>query len=50
ALGYKVGDPIVLAHGLGSVSFVEHGDKPFRIAGILEKTGTPVDRTVHVSL
>jgi putative ABC transport system permease protein len=49
-LGYKVGDPIVVAHGMGSVSFVEHDDKPFRVAGILAKTGTPVDRTVHVSL
>lgn len=50
ALGYKVGDSIVVAHGLGSVAFVEHGDKPFKVAGILEKTGTPVDRTLHVSL
>jgi putative ABC transport system permease protein len=50
ALGYKVGDRIVISHGLGSVSFVEHDDKPFRVSGILEKTGTPVDRTVHVSL
>ena len=50
ALGYRVGDPIIVAHGLGSVAFVEHDDKPFRVAGILEKTGTPVDRTVHVSL
>jgi putative ABC transport system permease protein len=49
-LGYSVGDRIVVAHGLGAVSFVEHDDKPFRVAGILEKTGTPVDRTVHVSL
>jgi putative ABC transport system permease protein len=49
-LGYKVGDPIVVAHGVGSVSFVEHDDKPFRVAGVLAKTGTPVDRTVHVSL
>jgi putative ABC transport system permease protein len=49
-LGYKVGDPIVVAHGLGSVSFVEHDDKPFRVVGILERTGTPLDRTVHVSL
>lgn len=49
-LGYKVGDPIVIAHGLGTVSFVEHDDKPFRVSGIIEKTGTPVDRTVHVSL
>lgn len=50
ALGYKVGDPIIVSHGLGSVSFVAHDDKPFRVSGILEKTGTPVDRTVHMSL
>ncbi len=49
-LGYKVGDKIIVAHGLGSVSFLEHDDKPFRVSGILAKTGTPVDRTVHVSL
>jgi putative ABC transport system permease protein len=50
SLGYKLGDRIVIAHGLGSVSFVEHDDKPFRVSGILARTGTPVDRTVHVSL
>ncbi len=49
-LGYKVGDRIIVAHGLGNVSFLEHDDKPFRVSGILAKTGTPVDRTVHVSL
>ena len=48
ALGYSVDDPIVVAHGLAS--FTEHKDQPFRVAGILEKTGTPVDRTVIVSL
>ena len=47
-LGYRVGDEIVVAHGLAS--FTEHGDKPFRISGVLARTGTPVDRTVHVSL
>jgi putative ABC transport system permease protein len=47
-LGYDVGDPIVVAHGLAS--FSEHADQPFRISGILEKTGTPVDRTVIISL
>ena len=50
SLGYKLGDSIVIAHGLGNVSFAEHKDKPFRVVGILAKTGTPVDRTVHVSL
>ncbi len=48
ALGYSLGDEIVVAHGISS--FVEHENAPFRISGILEKTGTPVDRTVHVSL
>lgn len=49
-LGYAVGDSIVIAHGVGQVSFARHDDKPFRIVGILSATGTPVDRTVHVSL
>lgn len=50
ALGYRVGDPIVVDHGLGDSTFAQHDDKPFRVSGVLEKTGTPVDRTVHVSL
>lgn len=49
-LGYRLGDPIVIAHGTGDVSFARHADKPFRVAGILAPTGTPVDRTVHVGL
>ena len=48
ALGYAAGDPIVVSHGLAS--FTEHGDQPFRVAGVLAKTGTPVDRTLIVSL
>jgi len=47
-LNYSVGDPIVVAHGLAS--FTEHKDQPFKISGILNKTGTPVDRTVIVGL
>lgn len=47
-LDYDIDDPIVVAHGLAS--FSEHKDQPFRVSGILEKTGTPVDRTVIVSL
>jgi putative ABC transport system permease protein len=50
ALGYRLGDPVVIAHGLGNVSFANHDDKPFRVVGVLARTGTPVDRTVHVSL
>jgi putative ABC transport system permease protein len=49
-LGYQIGDPIIVAHGASDVSFARHDDKPFRVVGILARTGTPVDRTVHVSL
>lgn len=49
-LGYELGQQIVIAHGAGSTSFAEHADKPFTVAGILAPTGTPIDRTVHVSL
>jgi putative ABC transport system permease protein len=49
-LGYQVGSAIVIAHGLGNVSFAEHEDKPFTVVGVLERTGTPIDRTVHVGL
>ena len=50
ALGYKVGTSIVIAHGAGDVSFMLHEDHPFRVVGVLARTGTPVDRTVHVTL
>ncbi len=49
-LQYNIGDSIIIAHGAGEVSFVNHEDKPFKVVGILKPTGTPVDRTVHVSL
>ncbi len=47
-LGYAIDTPLIVAHGLQS--FSEHDDQPFRVSGILEKTGTPVDNTVIVSL
>ncbi|MCB1954480.1 MAG: ABC transporter permease [Rhodocyclaceae bacterium] len=50
ALGYRLGERIVLAHGAGTASLAEHADKPFTVVGILARTGTPVDRTVHVGL
>lgn len=50
ALGYGLGEKIVLAHGVATISLVKHDDKPFTVVGILERTGTPVDRTLHISL
>lgn len=49
-LHYKLGDHIVLSHGMGSMHLTDHADKPFVITGILTRTGTPVDRTVHIEL
>ncbi len=50
ALQHKLGDQLVLAHGVATVSLIQHDDKPFRVVGILKRTGTPVDRTLHISL
>ena len=49
-LGYQVGDQIILAHGAGKVSLIKHEDKPFRVVGILQASGTPVDRSLQVHL
>ena len=49
-LGYRLGDKIILAHGIATTSFSMHDDRPFTVTGILEPTGTPVDQTLHVSL
>mgnify|MGYP001400479415 FL=1 len=47
-LGYDVKTPLIVSHGLQS--FSNHDDQPFKVSGILKKTGTPVDNTVIVSL
>ena len=49
-LHHRIGDEIVIAHGAGDVSFMLHEDRPLRVAGILARTGTPVDRGVYVTL
>ena len=49
-LGYGIGESVIVAHGAGEVSFIEHDEHPFVVTGIFAPTGTPVDRSVHVSL
>ena len=49
-LAYKIGDEIVISHGMGNTSFHHHDDNPFKVVGILKPTGTPVDKTLHVPL
>ncbi len=50
SLGYHVGSEIIIAHGISDVAFSRHDTLPFKVVGILAPTGTPVDKTVHVSL
>ncbi len=47
-LNYKLNDSVIIAHGISSQSL--HDDYPFKIKGILKKTGTSADRLVIVSL
>lgn len=49
-LGYAVGSRIVLAHGTARVNIHKHEDRPFAVVGVLERTGTPADQGVYVSL
>jgi putative ABC transport system permease protein len=49
-LGYRLGDRIVLSHGVADVAFQKHDDKPFTVVGILKRTSTPIDRSVYVTL
>ena len=51
-LGLKLGRKIVLSHGHteDGDGFEKHEEHPFSIAGILRTTGTPVDKSVYVSL
>ena len=50
ALGYRLGHKLTLSHGSADVLAPQHADKPFTVVGVLARTGTPVDRTVHISL
>ena len=50
ALGYGIGSSLAVSHGLDSLGLTDHDDEPFHVTGVLARTGTPIDRTVHVSL
>lgn len=49
-LGYTLGQEIIVAHGAGEVSFMEHSNMPFVVSGILARSGTPIDRSVLIGL
>lgn len=49
-LGYRLGQRLVLSHGSGALDHDSHDEMPFAVVGILARTGTPVDRSVHIPL
>ena len=51
SLGYKVGDKLVLTHGISDVQGIhDHEENPFVVEAIFEATGTPFDKGIYVSL
>jgi putative ABC transport system permease protein len=48
--GHKVGDKIILSHGISEQSVMDHDNSPFKIVGILDSTSTPIDKAVYVTL
>lgn len=50
ALGYGVGAGIEIAHGLADAASSRHRGFGFRVSGVLAPTGTPLDRSLLVSL
>ncbi len=47
---HKIGDPIVLSHGITSEAILEHNNTPFKIVGILKATQTPIDTAIYINL
>ena len=47
---YAPGSLLTLAHGSDAKTSSQHDDRPFKVVGVLSATGTPVDRSLHVSL
>lgn len=46
----KIGDPIVLSHGISSQAILAHDSTPFHIVGIAAPTQTPIDTAVFINL
>lgn len=46
----KLGDNLIIAHGLSEVTTHQHDNLPFEVVGILAPTATPIDHGLFVSL
>jgi putative ABC transport system permease protein len=49
-MNHQVGDSIILSHGITTKSIVDHENTPFKVVGVMKATGTPIDKSVFISL
>lgn len=49
-LNHKLDDQVVLSHGISDAAVLEHDKSPFKVVGIMKPTGTPLDKSVFISL
>ncbi len=49
-LGYQLGTPVVVVHGLRDIGTSDHEAHPFTVVGVLGRTFTPIDRSIYVTL
>ena len=47
---YALGQEIIVTHGMGAAGIMDHDEAPFVVTGILDRTGTPVDRSIYMTL
>lgn len=50
-LNYDLGQEITMSHGVTKGEGIQnHSDRPFQVVGVLKATGTPIDRSIYISL
>jgi len=50
-LGYRVGTEIVVSHGISARPGIsDHDEHPFTVTGVLDRTATPIDHAVYITL
>jgi len=50
-LKYGMGEKIILSHGVSDeAGGMDHENRPFKVVGILNRTATPIDRSLYITL
>ncbi len=49
-LRYTIGTTVVVTHGMRDIGTSSHEAHPFKVVGVLNRTFTPIDRSVYITL